>query len=447
VDAIVSGSYGDLPHLISGPPGTGKTKTVIEAILQLVKEEHVHILACAPSASAADTIALRLALRLKPGEMYRINDLSRTFAEVPDNLMVYSQPIGTYFGFPPWEQLMSAKVVVTDCMGAFELIRARCTNRDINYVQASHNKVFGGTIKQWHWTHLFVDEAAQAREPETLIPMTVIAPDVDAAIPMPRVIFAGDVNQLGPEIVSATARDDGLAVSLFERLTHRPVYSQHPLSRSNMHKRCTGEGWYRPAFVNLIRNYRSHQGILMMPSVMFYNDTLLAKAAGTESLTSWKTLPNSRIPILFHPSKGEEKWIQDTEGWYNPSEIACTTKLIKNLLQTKNTPGTVVNANEIAVIAPFREHVVHLRNELRKRKLGEVSVGTVENYQGGERRVTIVNSVRATKRFLDRDLKKGRGVVNARRRFNVAITRAKELLIIVGNPDILQAIPLDIPNS
>jgi DNA polymerase III delta prime subunit len=256
VDAIVSGSYGDLPHLISGPPGTGKTKTVIEAILQLVKEDHVHILACAPSASAADTIALRLASRLKPGQMYRINDLSRTFAEVPLNLLVYSHPVDTHFGFPPWEKLMSAKVVVTDCMGAFELIRARCTNRDINCVEALHKKAFGGTIKRWHWTHLFIDEAAQAREPETLIPMMVIAPDVDAAIPMPKVIFAGDVNQLGPGIVSATARDNGLSVSLFERLTHRPVYSQHPLSRSNMHKpQCqTKEGWYRPAFVDLIRN-------------------------------------------------------------------------------------------------------------------------------------------------------------------------------------------------
>jgi superfamily I DNA and/or RNA helicase len=70
--------------------------------------------------------------------------------------------------------------------------------------------------------------------------------------------------------------------------------------------------------------------------------------------------------------------------------------------------------------------------------LGAVSIGTVENYQGDERRVTILNCVRATKRFLEWDRKKGSGLVNQRRSFNVAITRAKELLVIIGNPDVLQ---------
>ena len=90
------------------------------------------------------------------------------------------------------------------------------------------------------------------------------------------------------------------------------------------------------------------------------------------------------------------------------------------------------------MIAPFREHVVRMRVALRALNLAAVSVGTVENYQGGEMRVTILNCVRSKERFLDWDKKKGRGVVGEKRRFNVAITRAKELLIIIGNPAILQ---------
>jgi superfamily I DNA and/or RNA helicase len=283
-----------------------------------------------------------------------------------------------------------------------------------------------------------VDEAAQAREPETLIPLMLVAPG-ESKIAMPRVILAGDANQLGPFIVSSVARQNGLQTSLFERLLSRPLYSQHPLSRQNVYKQSSKEGWYRPAFVNLIRNYRSHPGILMMPSAMFYNSTLLPEAQHTSSLLSWSALPNQRIPILFHPCTDDEVWIPDTAGWYNPAEITITTTLIKDLLAEFNT---VLAQTEIAVIVPFREHVVRTRTALRKVNLGNVSVGTVENYQGGERRVTILNCVRSQERFLSWDHTKGRGLVHERRRFNVAVTRAKELLVIIGNPRILKVLSL-----
>ena len=437
----MTGSHGDLPFLIYGPPGTGKTKTVVETILQLVKKDYVHILAVAPNPAAADTIALRLVEHVRPGEMYRINDIGRTFSEVPDNLMLYCYSADTYFSFPPWEKLMAAKVVVTDCMSAFEFIKAHCTNRDIAGPQRMYGTAFGRPMTHWHWTHLFVDEAAQAREPETLIPLMVVAPGFEKNLPMPKLILAGDLNQLGPEIVSSVARENGIGVSLFERLLQRPVYSQHPLARQNVYKRWEGKGWYRPAFVNLVRNYRSHEGILMMPSAMFYNSTLIPEAQQTSTLTTWKLLPNNQIPVLFHPSAGVEIWIQDTAGWYNPSEIEITINLVTNLLDEKNTPSTCVSQHEIAIIAPFREHVLRLRTALRERNFRDVNVGTVENFQGSESRVTILNCVRSRQRFLEWDRKKGRGVIGEKRRFNVAITRAKELLVIIGNPTILKVRP------
>ena len=335
---------------------------------------------------------------------------------------------------------MAAKVVVTDCMSSFELIKARCTNRDIAALKEMYGKAFGGDVNGLHWTHLFVDEAAQAREPETLIPLMVVAPGMNADVGRPKLVLAGDLNQLGPGIVSPIAREMGIDVSLFDRLLRRPIYARHPESRKNIYKQNEEKGWYRPAFVNLIRNYRSHKGILMMPSAMFYYSTLIPEAGETSSLTTWTGLPNPRIPVLFHPSRGDESWIRDTAGWFNRSEIEITKNLVTNLLKKSNTPGTQVFPHEIAIIAPFREHVVRMRLELRALKLA-VSVGTVENYQGGEMRVTILNCVRSTERFLDWDKKKGRGVVGERRRFNVAITRAKELLIIIGNPAILQVHP------
>jgi len=457
--SIINEIHGDLPFLVSGPPGTGKTKTVIEAILQLVTKgsgEHVRILAVAPSASAADTIALRLRHHLAPGELFRLNDISRTFAEVPTDLLLYCSAEPTYFSLPPFEKLMNAKVVVTDCMSSFELIKARCTNKDIYPLQELYTKAFNlnsgsqSAVKSWHWTHLFIDEAAQAREPETLIPLFIVAPsDIPELLPAPKLILAGDANQLGPLITSPIARSNGLDISLFERLLLRPIYSQHPLSRQNAYKKIIpkGEGWYRPAFVNLVRNYRSHEGILMMPSGMFYNSTLIPEAKDTISLLGWKDLPNSRIPVLFHPCYGEELWIQDTSGWYNREEIKITCNYVASLLGAKNynsnpvngeTLQRVVQQREIAVIVPFREHVVRLRLALRKRGFADVGVGTVENYQGGERRITILNVVRSTPRFLEWDIPQGRGLVCQKRRFNVAITRAKELLIIIGNPKVLE---------
>jgi superfamily I DNA and/or RNA helicase len=444
-----------MPFLISGPPGTGKTKTIIETILQLLSQSSpltsdIHILACAPSPSAADTIALRLIKHLKPGQMFRLNDITRTFAEVPDALMLYCHSTDTFFSLPPWEKLMMAQVVVTDCMSSFELIKARCTNRDISAVQDFYRPIFphqeGSDLKHWHWTHLFIDEAAQAREPESLIPLLVVAPETrpNASIP-PKLILAGDSNQLGPKIVSLVARRYGLDISLFERLLKRSVYADHPNARQNIWKRVEGM-WYRPAFVNLIRNYRSHSGILMMPSAMFYNSTLLPEARNTTSLTSWNYLTNEKIPVLFVPCADEEMWIPDTAGWYNSNEIKITVTLIQHLLNKENTSGTQVKAAEVAVITPFREHVIRMRKALRKQGLGSVSVGTVENYQGGEMRVTILNCVRSTARFLDWDKQKGRGIVNQRQRFNVAITRAKELLIIIGNPSVLQVLLTSLGN-
>lgn len=133
VESIWSQNYGNLPFLISGPPGTGKTKTVIETALQLIKNttDHSHILLCAPSDPAADTLAQRLRKHLTTKEMLRLNRPSRTSAEVPGTLLPYCCRVDDEFALPAFPTIMKYKVVVTTCRDASLLTRARMTNADL----------------------------------------------------------------------------------------------------------------------------------------------------------------------------------------------------------------------------------------------------------------------------------------------------------------------------
>lgn len=139
VQSIWSQDYGNLPFLISGPPGTGKTKTVIETALQLIRNttDHRHILLCAPSDSAVDTLAQRLREHLTSSEMLRLNRPCRTFAEVPGTLLPYCCIADDKFALPALPTMMQYKIVVTTCRDASLLSRARLTNADLHMLE--HN--------------------------------------------------------------------------------------------------------------------------------------------------------------------------------------------------------------------------------------------------------------------------------------------------------------------
>lgn len=139
VQSIWSRNYGNVPFLISGPPGTGKTKTVIETALQLIKKTagYSHILLCAPSDSAADTLAQRLRKHLTTSEMLRLNRPCRTFAEVPGDLLPYCCIADDKYALPAVPTMMQYKVVVTTCRDASLLSRARLTNVDLHTLEQS----------------------------------------------------------------------------------------------------------------------------------------------------------------------------------------------------------------------------------------------------------------------------------------------------------------------
>lgn len=137
VEAVCEGKYGKLPYLISGPPGTGKTKTIIETALQLLKNTSAygHILLCAPSDPAADTLVHRLRQHLNTSEVLRLNRPGRTFAEVPGAVLPYCSIENDTFTLPAFQELMKYRVVVTTCRDSSLLAQARTTNSDLYTVE------------------------------------------------------------------------------------------------------------------------------------------------------------------------------------------------------------------------------------------------------------------------------------------------------------------------
>lgn len=193
-------SWLSLTHM-TDRPGTGKTETIVEAIKQVLKHNpNARILACAPSNSAADIIAQRLHAVLSPDELFRCNAAFRDPGSLPATLMPYSCSVnGAHFGLPSLDQLAKYRVIVSTCSNA--------------------SFAYNIGLPEGHFSHVFVDEAGQASEPEVLIAIKPLTQDNT------RIILSGDPKQLGPVIRSSIAREFGMEKSYLERLMELPLYS------------------------------------------------------------------------------------------------------------------------------------------------------------------------------------------------------------------------------
>ncbi|KAI5819436.1 P-loop containing nucleoside triphosphate hydrolase protein [Pyronema omphalodes] len=483
IDSILNQTYGNIPYLISGPPGTGKTKTIVETVLQLVHAPHTpyhNILLCAPSQEAADTLALRLIDHLSPAVLLRLNSPARSFAEVPNKLMTYSCIENDSFSIPAWITLMRFRVVVCSCRDAGLLVEARCTNRDLGRLEKVMMDGFRGINDQseefiergnpvhLHWSALLLDEAGQGIEPEVAIPLSVVAPPEEVSGDAPIFVMAGDQNQLGPNVLT----NSDLRISAFERLFRRPIYTEHPLRRElytnygmtglRSHSDVLPADqnmemlpYLYPPFANLIRNYRSHPMILAVSSSFFYNDSLIPEAKNTGSLEKWSGWPGAPgLPMKFILTSANDESYEDGVSFYNLREIQIVVNTVKSLLDPTSWPQkgedatataaalAPIRSSEIAVMSPFREQVKRIRNALRSAGYRNVNVGPVEVYQGSEYRFVIICTTRTRERFLKNDKDKRAGLVFEHRRTNVALTRAKEGLVVIGNPWILERDPL-----
>ncbi|KAL8948945.1 MAG: hypothetical protein Q9222_004910 [Ikaeria aurantiellina] len=449
VDGVLTRAYGSVPFLVNGPPGTGKTKTMVEIVTQMAFDPNNEgaILLCAPSDSAADTLALRLRTHLEPKVMFRLNDFSRTFAEVPQEILPYCYVDQDIFNIPPLPELMSCKVVIATCRAADVLVQARVTNRDLVALESNTSDIINphlaskrriDRIAHLHWTALLVDEAAQATEPEMLIPLSVVAPPTACkSEPNPILVLAGDQYQLGPRVYD---RSTTLSVSLFERLSNRTMYANHPLARKGYRGPGSNDHMLRPTFVNLTRNYRSHPAILAIPSSLFYADTLIPEARDTDRLEPWQDWRGRRWPVLFACNGG----VDDCEniqvvggGWFNVREAQKAITYAEHLLES----GHIEDQNEICIMSPFRAQVNLLRKIARKAGFWGLNIGPMDAFQGLESGFVIICTTRTRTRFLEEDAVKGMGIVNEPKKFNVAVTRAKQGLVVIGNPWVLEQDP------
>lgn len=456
VESIFSRSHGVLPYMISGPPGTGKTKTIIEAVLQLVKNSNDssnHILLCAPSDPAADTLCQRLVHYLSPSQMLRLNRPCRSFAEVPGALLPFCHVQEDEFTMPAFPILMRYSVVVTTCRDASMLSRARMTNRDLYHVQEGMYGITRAmhpfrshTESHLHWSALLIDEAAQATEPEALVALTIVAPPLEASQKTtarpPLFVMAGDEHQLGPRLCLASSP---LKESLFARLFRRSVYADHPLARGKR-----GEAppplthsllpVFRTPFANLIRNYRSHPAILAVPSNLFYFDTLEPEATNKDQLASWMGWRGRGWPVLFHDNRSLDELelpgiMEGVGGWHNAGEADIACSYAQSLVGSG-----LVEQKEVCIMSPFKAQVRRLRQRMRQQEYGglwDVNIGPTEAFQGLERGVVILCVTRARKRFVEEDKKLGWGIIGMPNKMNVALTRAKHGLIVVGSRELL----------
>lgn len=441
--SICEHNYGNIPYLISGPPGTGKTKTIVETAMQLLLNDITdHILICAPSESAADTLALRLKRYFDPNQLLRLNGPWRADNEVPRELMPYTYLEDDMFTLPNFKQFMAYSIVITSCKDAAILVGARLTNTDLWYMEKSMIETFHPksppVLPKLHWGALLLDEAAQATELDVLPAIYAVTPayNYPNALPQPRFVLAGDEKQLGPRTAS---RDPQFSQSLFARLFARPMYASHPLSRTNM-KPSSGSPVLKksmlpmpyPAFTNLIRNYRSHPAILSIPSALFYADSLIPEAPPRSTPLQHSSLwQGARWPVLFVPHAYVEDIERDGGGWYNAGEARLACTLAAHLIRHDE-----VVQSDIAIISPFAAQVKHIRALIRTPEFGfwNVDIGPLEAFQGLEKRVVILATTRTRgKNFVERDVERGLGLIHQPRKMNVALTRAKEGLVVLGN--------------
>ncbi|XP_071350088.1 RNA helicase Mov10l1 isoform X2 [Trachinotus anak] len=395
VKRILAGECRPVPYVLFGPPGTGKTITLIEAILQVYHfVPSSRVLVCTPSNSAADLICIRLhdSGFLHSASLARVNASCRQDESVPEVLRPYAR--------------------------AGEDIRHASFHRIVVSTCSSAGMFHNIGLQVGHFTHVFLDEAGQATEPESLIPISLVS-ERDG-----QIVLAGDPCQLGPIVKSKLAAAFGLGVSLLERLMANPLYSR--------------QDWgYNPNLVTkLIYNYRSHEALLTLPSKLFYQGELCFKAsrAVVDSLCQWKNLPKKGFPLLFHGVRGTEMREGKNPSWFNPGEAVQVMLYCCQLAKKLYNP---VDASDIGIIAPYKKQCEKIRVLLGKVGLSDIKVGSVEEFQGQEFLVIILSTVRSNESVQSDDLQGALGFLANPKRFNVAITRPKALLLIVGNPHIL----------
>ena len=400
--------------VVHGPPGTGKTTTLVEAINETLMKES-QVLVCAQSNMALDWISEQLVDRginvLRIGNPTRVNDKMLGFT--------YERRFESH---PDYPQLWAIRKTIRELRShrkrgderfhqKFEHLKARATELEIRInsnlfdearvvastLVGSANRVLEGM----KFGTLFIDEAAQALEAACWIPMRRVT----------RVVLAGDHCQLPPMVKSIAALKAGLGKSLMERIVE-----------------------HKPDVVTLLKiQYRMNEKIMKFSSDWFYHGEV-ESAPQTRN----RGILDLDEPIEWRDSKVDdeegdsgESFVGESFGRINKAEAQLTLDTLEDYFKKIGKQRILDEHIDVGVISPYRAQVQYLRRLIRKRESFKpyrhsISVNTVDGFQGQERDIILISLVRSNDQGQI-------GFLNDLRRMNVAITRARMKLIILGD--------------
>lgn len=418
-------------EVVHGPPGTGKTTTLVEAINETLMKE-VQVLVCAQSNMAVDWICEKLVDRginiLRIGNPSKVNDkmLSSTFER-------------RFEAHPDYPQLWSIRRAIRDLQKQkkgrtenyhqkMDRLKSRAAEIEIRINEqlfgearviastlvGSANRLLDGK----KFSTLFIDEAAQALEPACWIPIRRCS----------KVILAGDHCQLPPTIKNIAAQNAGLDKTLMERIVEN-----------------------KPEVVTLLKiQYRMNEQIMRFSSDYFYHGEV-----ETAPEIKHRGILDYDYPIEWRDSKladsssdnddgnlvdaGHEEFVGESFGRINKNEAKITLDSLEDYFTKIGKQRILEEKIDVGIISPYRAQVQYLRHLIKKREYFKpfqqlVTVNTVDGFQGQERDIILISMVRANE---DGQI----GFLRDLRRMNVAITRARMKLIILGSKDTLTKHP------
>ena len=397
--------------IVHGPPGTGKTTTLVEAIFETLQRE-TQVLVCAPSNAAVDWISEQLYRRglnvLRIGNPLKMSDeilacsYERRYADHPDyhelwnirrTLSVSSSSKPSHERQNQLRRLRKRQMELEIKINADLFEQASvvsCTLIGSAYHIMEHR----------HFSTLFIDEAAQALEPACWT----------AILKADRVILGGDHNQLPPTVKNIEAARKGLSDTLMQHIVRT-----------------------KPECVTLLNTqYRMHRDIMAFPSKWFYHGRLLAAPEVADRLVHLMDTPLTWIDTV---KCGFDEKQNKTQSRLNSEEAKLVVHTLRDYVDMIGLERIVNDNVNFGIISPYRAQVRLIRRLLKMQRFyrrirQQISVHTVDGFQGQERDVIVISMVR--------DNDDGQiGFLGDLRRMNVAITRARMKLIIIGNSETL----------
>ncbi|WMV43439.1 hypothetical protein MTR67_036824, partial [Solanum verrucosum] len=406
-------------NLIQGPPGKGKTVTSAAIVYHMAKQGQGQVLVCAPSNVAVDQLAEKISVTgLK---VVRLCAKSREAVSSPVEHLTLHYQVSSFVNYHTLtfvilthprrvnKQLKDEQGELSSGDEKKYKALKRATEREIaqsaDVICCTCVGVGDPRLANFRFRQVLIDESTQAGEPECLIPLVLGAK---------QIILVGDHCQLRLVIMYKKVARAGLAQSLFERLVLLGV---------------------KP--IRLQVQYHMHPALSEFPSNSFYEGTLQNGVTINErqSLGIDFPWPVPNRPMFVYVQMGQEEISSSGTSYLNRTEVASVEKLVTTFLKSGVVPS------QIGVITPYegqRAYIVNYMSRngaLRQQLYKEIEVASVDSFQGREKDYIILSCVRSNEH-------QGIGFLNDPRRLNVALTRARYGIVILGNPKVLSKQPL-----